>query len=31
MESTLSKALIDNEISHGDFTAIIDKEKNIVN
>ena len=31
IESTLSKALIDNEIRHGDFTAIINEEKHTVN
>ena len=29
VESKISKALIDNEISHGDFDTIINEEKNI--
>ena len=28
IESKISKALINNEISHGDFTTIINEEKN---
>ena len=31
VESKMSKALIDNEISHEDFMTIINKEKNIEN
>ena len=31
IESTRSKALIDQEISHKDFTTIINEEKTIVN
>ena len=29
IESKISKALVDNEIKHEDFTTIIDEEKNI--
>ena len=28
IESTISKVLIDNEISHEDFTAVINEERN---
>ena len=31
IESTMSKALLDNEINHEDFTTIINRKKNIVN
>ena len=31
VESKISKALIDNEISHEDFMTIINKEKNVEN
>ena len=31
IENIISKALIDNEINHDDFTIIMNGEKNIVN